>query len=315
MPDRDLSIVIITKDTRDLVESLIGSIYADRSLAPLLREVIVIDNASSDGTGDMLKTHHPSVEHVYMNDNRGFSVAANNGFRRAQGKYILFLNSDTILIKGETEKMIAFLEKNPNVGILGPQLVHADMGLQRSFAFVPSLLFEFVPESIIKRLAPSRYPNPKKAHNRPFDVASLIGAAIIVRKKAMEAVNGFDERFFFFLEETDLCLRIREKGFRVVFFPGSSVIHLQGKTVSKRWVQGRIEYAISLYKFIGKHHGFLYSFVFRAIRFLKSLLYIIVFAVIPLYALNKKNRKRYHYYAYLFLWHLKGCRDDMGLKN
>ena len=124
-----------------------------------------------------------------------------------------------------------------------------------------------------------------------LDVPSLIGAAIIMRKSIIGDLGGFDERFFFFLEETDLCVRARERGTRVVFFAAAKVIHLQGRTVRKDWVRGRLQYNISLYKFIRKHHGALYYRLFQGTRFIKCCVLLVALSVIPLSLLSARTRR------------------------
>jgi N-acetylglucosaminyl-diphospho-decaprenol L-rhamnosyltransferase len=280
--------------------------------------------------------------------NRGFAAAANMGISRSEGEYILFLNSDTLLIEGEVASMVQFMEGNLEVGICGPQLVYEDLRLQRSYANIPSLLFEIVPRFLLELLltqkysakpsgcsavaVPSESPNSKlkrPASGYPdsepsssslrtppqvaLDVPSLIGAAIIVRKKLLDDLGGFDERFFFFLEETDLCVRARERGTRVVFLPHIKVVHLQGRTVRKNWVQGRIQYTISLYKFIRKHHTGTYYRIFQGIRLAKSFFVPLGLSVIPFLLLHRRTRRTYVYYLSLLFWHLRGCPSDAGL--
>lgn len=341
-----LSIVIITRNTKDLLRGLLQSIERDSLLKPLLREVTVIDNNSNDGTSSMMNKEFPWVSLLVNDRNRGFAAAANMGISHSKGNYILFLNSDTILIEGEVAEMVYFIEENPNVGICGPRLVYEDMRLQRSFAYVPSLLFEIIPPALLELLFPAKYSarslqssavtSPSALSNlRPhhtissssnFDamrhalcampsveVPSLIGAAIIVRKTLLDKLNGFDERFFFFLEETDLCARARERGARVVFLPHTKVVHLQGRTVRKNWIQGRIQYNISLYKFIRKHHTVLYYRIFQGIRLTKCFFVPLGLSVFPLLLFHTRTRRTYSYYVSLLLWHLRGCPDDAGL--
>jgi len=326
-PELSLSIVIITRNTKDLLRNLLTSIEADNSLNHKLKDIIVIDNYSTDGTDTIVQKEFPRV-FLHKNDrNRGFAAAANMGTSHSQGNYILFLNSDTLLIEGEVAAMVQFMEESPDVGICGPQLVYEDMKPQRSFAHIPSLLFEIIPPSLLELLFPAKYstnpyhkdsesPRPSSLVPRSsasFDVPSLIGAAIIVRKKLLEDLGGFDERFFFFLEETDLCVRAREKGARVILLPHTKVVHLQGRTVRKNWVQGRIQYNISLYKFIRKHHTPLYYHTFQGIRFLKSFFVPLVLSVLPLFLFHKRTRRTYIYYLNLLRWHMRGCPDDAGL--
>jgi len=151
-----LSIVVITRDTKELLRQLLRSIGQDGSLKAFLRETIIIDNASADGTGDMAGSEFPWAVYIRNDRNRGFAASANQGIGRSTGKYALLLNSDTIFIEGEIAKMLAFMEDNVDVGICGPQLVYPDMRPQRSSASIPSLLTEVFPFLVKKLSALSR---------------------------------------------------------------------------------------------------------------------------------------------------------------
>jgi len=320
-----LSIIITTKDTEELLKNLLSSIKEDKTLEPLLKEVIVVDNASVDRTGDMVKNDFTDFLYIKNEKNEGFAAAVNKGFLHASGKYMLFLNSDTLLVEGETKKILNFMEENPDIGICGPQLVYPDMRRQRSFAYAPSLVFEIFPRSLIEFLSPeknSARPSALQNLSSALNVPSLIGAAVLIRRNVLGSLGGFDERFFFFLEETDLCLKTRDmeygaegKKYRVVFYPQAKVIHLQGKTVAKNWVKGRIEYNISLYKFIRKHHTLLYYMLFKAVRFFKCCVFLIIFSALPFFPVKDKLKRSYTYYTKLFLWHIKGCPDNGGLRS
>ncbi len=301
-----LSIVVITKDTRELLEGLLGSIEKDLSLRSFGTEIIIIDNASTDGTDELVERSFPTVRYVRNSRNMGFAASVNMGVNLAGGRHVLLLNSDTILIEGEVAKMVACADGIPDLAVMGPQLVYGDLGIQRSVAAVPGLAGEVLPGS--QRIARG-FDDGTDGPVR--DVESLIGAAILIRKEAFDELHGFDERFFFFLEETDFCVRARFKGFRVVFFPGARVIHLQGRTVRKTWVRGRMEYNISLRKFMKKHHGGAYTLVFDAVKFLKAFIFIIV---TPFFLFAPRMRLRYSYYARLVMWYLTMCPDNAGLR-
>ena len=143
-------------------------------------------------------------------------------------------------------------------------------------------------------------------------VPSLIGAAILVRREILESIDGFDERFFFFLEETDLCVRVWQAGYKVVFIPEARIVHLQGKTVRKSWISGRMEYNISLHKFIKKHHALVYYGIFVTIRFIKALF---LAALFPLIFFGPRMRMKYSYYVKLISWYFRGCPDNAGLRG
>lgn len=327
-----LSIVVITRNTQDLLRNLLKSAQADRQLKPILADVTVIDNHSTDGTVSMVRREFPWVFLVENDRNTGFAAAANMGISRSRGSYVLFLNSDTVLMEGEVPAMVQFMNEEPHVGICGPQLVYEDMRPQRSYAHIPSLLFEIVPRSFLEFLFPTKYSakhalkkeaasatggtldsQSRTSQKVALDVPSLIGAAIVARKELLDSLGGFDEGFFFFLEETDLCIRAKREGARVVFLPSTKVVHLQGRTVRKNWVEGRIQYNISLYRFIRKHHGGLYYRLFQGIRLVKSFFVPLLLTAAPVLLLHRRTRMTYGYYARLFLWHVRGCPEDGGL--
>ena len=324
--DRTLSIVIITKDTKELLKNLLDSIAKDLSLQPFIDKIILVDNASIDGTDRMIAEKYPSVLYVRNEQNRGFAAAVNKGSPFAESKYILLLNSDTIIVEGELVKMLSFMEINADVAVCGPQLVYPDMKNQRSFAAIPSLSAEFFLRRRSKVRGPgSKVENeqendsqclsslPHTPHPTPsaIDVDSLIGAAILIRRDALEMLNGFDERYFFFLEETDFCVRVRQAGYRVVFLPAAKVIHLQGKTVRKNWIRGRMEYNISLAKFIQKHHARSYYATFMTVKLIKALFFVMLF---PLPLFGKRMRMKYTYYLTLISWYFQNCPDNAGLR-
>ncbi len=309
-----LSIIIITRNTAELLIGLLTSIRQDASLQPLLSEIIVVDNASTDGTSERVNSGFPEVRLLKNDQNRGFAAAANQGAAKATGDVLLFLNSDARLLAGEVEKVLSLLKEQSATGIAGPQLVFEDMRLQRSYANAPSLLLEVVPSFMLKLLSPTRYGKLPKDSSGPREVESVIGAAMFVRADAMRAAGGFDERFFFFLEETDLCVRVKQSGYKVLFLPSARVVHLQGKTVRQSWVKGRIEYAISLYKFIEKHHSAGYFRMFMTVRLMKALLFMLVATLLPFLLLSKSIRRKYEYYGRFIAWHAKGRPDDAGLR-
>jgi hypothetical protein len=312
--EKGLSIIIVSKDTKELLINLLGSIENDVSLGPYIKEIILVDNASADGTGDVIRSNYPLVTYIRNESNKGFAKAVNIGTAESSGEYILLLNSDTLLIKGEILKMLKFMEEHRDTGICGPQLVYPDMKRQRSFAYRPSLLLEIVPKPVLEIMHPGRYARKNQTYSAPVEVDSLIGAAIMLRRKSIELTGGFDEQFFFFLEETDLCIRVKEKGQKVIFFPGAEVIHIQGKTVRQSWVKGRIEYNISLHKFIKKYHNDLYYFIFNAVRLIKCFPALIAYSILPFLLISEKARTKYKYYFQLFIWHMRGRPEKGGLR-
>ncbi len=141
-----VSIVIITKDTKELLKGLLNSIKNDLSFQPYIDKIIIVDNASADTSEEVIREKFPAVVYVRNERNMGFAYSANKGASLVENEYVLFLNSDTVLMQGELEKMVRFMDSNTDVAICGPQLVYSDMKPQRSFAAVPSLARELFPQ-------------------------------------------------------------------------------------------------------------------------------------------------------------------------
>jgi GT2 family glycosyltransferase len=225
----DVSIVVVNWNTRPLLLDCLGSVFA--TVEGLRYEVWVVDNGSSDGSADAVRIAFPTVHLLENARNFGFAAANNRALRRMRGRYALLLNSDTVLVEGAVEELFRYLEDHPGAGMACGQLLNADGSAQNSVAGLPGLLSLTTNESLLRVLFPRRFPDKRRRPGNPTEVDSCIGACLMVRKEAMDAVGLLDERFFFFLEETDWAVRMRRGGWRVCFVPHVSVYHLQGQSV------------------------------------------------------------------------------------
>ena len=151
--------------------------------------------------------------------------------------------------------LITFMDDNPDVGIAGGQLINADGSLQNSIAPFPSLATELLNKRLLRIFFPRNFPGKEREYPFPIDVDSLVGACIIVRHKAIDEVGKLDEGYFFFMEETDWCLRMREQGWRVSFVPHARIIHLQGASAAMAKAEARIEFYRSRYRLFNKWQG------------------------------------------------------------
>ncbi|MCS7280120.1 MAG: glycosyltransferase [Desulfobacterota bacterium] len=318
-PQGTISVLVVTKDTPNLLSRLITSILEDRELFSEIRELIVVDNGSDLETEEIVKRFSIGIKYLRQNRNLGFAKAVNLGASISTGKYLLLLNSDILLPKGEILKLKKVMDSYPNIAVSGPSLIYPDGSFQRSYSHVPSLLVEIVPRFVYEALFTNR--SRKLIHSDPllgqiFEVESLIGACLMIRRSTFERLGGFDERFFFFFEETDFCLRVKKIEGSCVFVPSCKVIHDQGMTVRKVWVLGRLEYNISLLKFIRKHYPVWYSNTFVFVRFLKTLLgTLLLLGFFPVTFLSEKRKRILSYYLRTLFWFLKGLPDDYGLKS
>lgn len=310
-PAYDASIVIISYNTRALLENCLVSLFS--SVTGLSFEVWVVDNASSDGSADMVENRFPLVRCIRNNTNLGFARANNQAISQTTGRYIVLLNSDTIMMPLTLETIVSFMDKHQDIGICGGQLLNQDGSLQNSIANIPSLATELLNKSFLRRMFPDKYPGKELKIEVPSEVESIVGACMVVSHKAIEDVGMLDERYFFFFEETDWCLSMKKAGWRIFFHPHAKIVHLQGASAKKIHIPARIEYWKSRYLFFKKHSPalrFLWLRVGLVIRLLLSLLLQTVAAPFA-----DGVRSRLIVNATLLRWHLQGCPGSWGISG
>lgn len=277
----DLSIVIVSFNTRQLLKECLDSIYAGLAESDLASEVIVVDNASRDGSAAMVREHFPQVKLIANEENRGFA-AANNQALRALGygtggtphppssEYVMLLNPDTIVGGSALTTLVRFMDENPRAGACGARLLHSDGRFQHSAFAFPTLFqifLDFFP--INYRLTDSclngRYPRRFYQAGAPFPIDHPLGAALIVRREAIEQAGLLDERFFIYCEEIDWCLRIKAAGWGIWCVPEAKVVH----HVAQSTRQFRDEMFVALwksrYQLFEKHYSRLFQRMARRI--------------------------------------------------
>ncbi len=248
----DLSIIIVAWNVRDLVLDCLASIR-DARLA-ISNEVLVVDNGSHDGTVEAVRRQFSETHVIALPENVGFAAGNNQGLLKMNGRYAVLLNSDTIVLRGGLERCVGYLDAHPDVGVVGPQLLNPDRTKQNCIHNTPSLVSEVVSQSLLRRLFPGRYPSKRVEYREPIEVDAVLGACLFVRRDVVQEVGPIDEAYFFFLEETDWCHQIRERGWKVVHLPDAQVIHLYGESTKKKVpLQTRIEYYRSRYTFFRKN--------------------------------------------------------------
>ncbi len=248
----EISFIIVNWNTKDLLRGCLDSIA--KTVGSLSHEIIVVDNASSDGSADMLAREYPSVCVIANVENRGFGAANNQGFSVMKGKYALLINTDAVLTEGAVEKIWRFAEANPRAAIVCGQLLNADGSKQNSIAAFPTLLTLCLNTSLLEYLFPGRYPSKRYDHREPLEVESAIGACMMIRRRALKEVSYFDERYFFFFEETDLAFRNEAPGGAFYQVPDARIYHFQGGGIGHN-ARSRIEFCRSRYQFLRKWHG------------------------------------------------------------
>ena len=302
----DVSIIIVNWSTRNLLRNCLDSIY--KTVRDITYEIIVIDNGSSDGSVEMLREKFPGVKVIENRENRGFGAANNQGFRVMTGRYALLLNTDTILTENAVHELFSFMEAHPEAAMACGQLLHANGSKQNSIAAFPRLLTLLTNVTLLEYIWPKRFPSKRYAWKEPIEVDSGIGACLLVRKKAIDEVGMFDERYFFFFEETDWAYQMRSAGWKIFHVPSAFIYHLQGQSIGRN-SRFRIEFYRSRHKFFRKWKPrpyYLLAFFVILIRLFVNWLSSSVANIFTL-GLHGKMRHKWLIYSQIILWHMKGC--------
>jgi len=229
----DVSIIIVNWNTHEITQGCLESVYEQTE--NIRFEVIVVDNASSDGSVEMVQTLFPQVALIKNKENRGFAAANNQGMTIAKGRYILLLNSDTLILDNAIEKSISFADAHPETAIVGCRVLNPDRTLQPTCGMFPSLLNQLLFCTYLYKLFPkSKFFGRAKMswwdRDDVREVEVVSGCFMLIRRKAIKETGMFDEQFFMYSEENDLCYRMRKAGWRNMFTPQAQIIHLGGSS-------------------------------------------------------------------------------------
>ena len=269
----DLSIIIVSYNTRAHLRRCLRALPAGAS--GVQWEAIVVDNASSDGSPVVVAREFPDTTLIVNSDNVGFARACNRGARAARGESILFLNSDAEARPASLAALVGCLREQRRAGAVGPQLRHPDGGRPRSCFRFPSLTRPHLNFGFLRRLVGERfsltYPvdDPRLGQGGPVDWLS--GACLLVRRDALDAVGPFDERYFMYFEDTDLCRRLWKAGWEVVFWPGVEVVHVGGVSARGHGPRLSVELQRSRLIYFATHHPGLVSGLVRVLAGLAAL--------------------------------------------
>jgi GT2 family glycosyltransferase len=312
-PAVDLSVIIATRNTGALVCEAVRSVYLSQD--DLRKEVLVVDNGSTDETPRILPQEFPQAFYLHSATNLGFARANNLAARQAKGEFLLLLNSDARLKPEALSTAVHWMRQHPDCGICGAQLLNADGSRQNSIANFPSLATELLNKSLLRLLFPRRFPGKEHLLAEPAPVETVIGAFMLVRGSLWRQLGGLDERFFFFLEETDFCLQARQSGWTVFHLPQVQVWHGQGKTAKQVAAGARIEYWRSRYAYFAKNHGWLTGVVLRVGLLARLGVNWLSSGIVALLTLgtSARWRNKWTVNSALCAWHLRGCPADQGL--
>jgi GT2 family glycosyltransferase len=247
----------VSADVGAVVVTLNGLPWLERCLASVRGlETLVVDVGSTDGTLELVRSRFPEVELVEA-ENRGLAAGWNEGIRRVGGRYVLLLNADAWLLEGALDALVAFAERHPDAAVVAPRLLNLDGSLQRSVRGFPTLWRLATEYLFLRKLAPrSSLLNAFYAggfeHDAVREAEFVMGAAMLVRREAIDAVGPLDEDFFLFSEETDWHYRFVRAGWKVVFFPGAEAVHVGGAAHGGRLFREQVKGHL---RFLAKHRG------------------------------------------------------------
>ena len=269
----DLSIIIVSWNVRGLLQACLQSIDTNRHDIAL--EVIVVDGASADGSPEMVGELFPGVNLIACDENVGFPRGNNIGLAQANGRYLLLLNPDTEIKGDALPKMLAYLEKHPEVGLVGPQLINSDGSIQSSRRRFPKLATGLVESTWLEQVAPKAVLRHYYVQDLPddetADVDWVTGACMLTRREIYATLGGMDEDYFMYSEELDWCRRIKDAGWRIIYFPEAQVLHHVGKSSEQAVTARHINFQRAKLRYFRKYHGAATTAVLRTVLLLNYL--------------------------------------------
>jgi GT2 family glycosyltransferase len=271
----DISDVIVGWNAKHYLELCLESLTE----APPSRtmEILVVDNASADGSAEMIEARFPRVKLIRSSENLGFAKGNNVAIRQCQGRYIALVNPDVIVFPGCLDALADFLDQNPKVGNVGPRVLNPDRTLQSTCRRFPTLWNNFCSATALaSKFKGSRFFAGEHMfffpHDRTLAVDVLVGCFSMIRREAFDAVGLLDEGLFMYGDDVDWCRRCWNAGWEVVFFPGAQAIHDRGKITAPYPVRFAVAQQRSVIHYWTKHHGFFGVLGIRSIMLFRHLL-------------------------------------------
>ena len=264
----ELSILIVSWNCRRMLANCLDSLRDELSL--YRHEIVVVDNASSDGTSEMIRREYPDVVFIESGANLGFAAGNNIGLPVLKGKYIFLINPDVVVARGCFGRMLQYLEKHAEIGMMGPQIVGADGGIQRSCMREPTLW-----NQLCRALALDRFARRSRTfagylmgdfqHDVIREVEILNGCFWLLRREALEQVGLLDSRFWMYGEDLDWCHRFRAAGWKIVFFPQAQAVHYGAGSSKQASVACYVQMQRADLQYWRKYHGSLSCWCYWAL--------------------------------------------------
>jgi GT2 family glycosyltransferase len=322
----DLSIIIVNWNSKEYVRKCVQSIYANTS--GMAFEIIVVDGASYDGCGEMLACEFPKVRFIQSERNVGFARANNLGVAQSRGNCVLFLNPDTEVIGNALGRLFETLNQFPNAGMTGARLLNSDGTLQTScIQSFPTALNQVLDAEFLRRVFPrSRLWGMMALSSKaqpPSSVEVISGACIMIKRPVLQELSGFDERYFMYAEDVDLCYRVQKAGFDCLYVPDTQIVHHGGGSSSlARSMFSTVMLRESIFRFLKFHRGWIAAWRYRVAIGISSLFRLPLIAAVSS-AAGKKIRSDGSFRKWIFIlrwsiglesWAAKKSGDDKSVK-
>lgn len=302
----DLSVIVVNWNTRDLLAACLTSLLDHPPAGPF--EIWVVDNASHDGSAAMVRERFPSVRLIENAANLGFAAANNQAIRASQGRYVLLFNSDALAQPGALAAMVSFMEAHPTVGAAGPQLINGDGSFQASYARFPTLLSELALLAGVARWWLGPYaPSPRPIPGEPAHAVDWVaGAALLVRRAAIDQVGLMDEGYFLYSEETDWCWRLGHGGWPVWYLPEVQIVHQAGASSQQQSARSYGLLYQSKLRFFARHYGAAAAWALRLAFLTGAALRLALWRALLLLPARPAKRPR---------WRLRAEQDQVLLRT
>lgn len=309
----DLSVVIVSWNVKEQLKACLQSLYAHTQQVSF--DVFVVDNASQDGSPEMIEAEFPKVQLLRNEMNVGFAGANNQAITLSKGRYVLLLNPDTFLHDDALSRMVSFLDHHLGIGVLGCKLLTTegkiDLHCARGFPTLLGDLFELTklsywfPHSRVF----GGYLMTYWDHGDNREVDALSGACLMFRRTAMEQIGLLDENFFLYGEDVDFCYRFKKTGWKVFYYSEAKIVHLGSQSTQQLKEEMGLERFRSRYKFFRKHRGQVYAWTYKALVFLMAIIKEMIFGMGFLRSIRSEKKDWYRGKAKLhwrvLLWALK----------
>lgn len=292
----DLSVSIVNTNNRDLLVQCLDSIC--RTIGQLSYEIWVVDNCSTDGSVEAVRARFPQVRIIENTDRLGYPTSHNRALQHCQGRHVLVLNEDMLVLPGALETMVAFMEAHPDAGMVGCRLLNADGSLQPSCRAFPNLWIQFFRSLYLDKLFPgNRWTGANYmsywGHDTVREVDVIKGCCMLVRREVLAQVGLMDERFFIYYEETDWCYRTKQQGWKVYFTPDAEIIHYGEQTTSRQSARMTLIQRQSLLKYFCKHHSRPATALVRLLSIVETGLRVIYWSLNSLIRRREREHARY----------------------